>query len=326
MAKNRIASNVLMLIFVVGGVVALGTSIKQEVFPEVELEQIVVVVPYPGASPAEVEQAIVLAVEEAVQGVDGVKDVRSVASEGSAMVTIQLLLGTDKRQALSDVKSVVGRISSFPADAERPNIKLLSTRRQVISLVLYGDVEETTLRTVANRARHDLIHDKRITSVELSGVRPLEISIEVPQANLRKHGLTVFGIAQRIRAASVELPGGAVQTEAGEVLLRTAERRDDGHEFADIVVLSRPDGSQVRVRDIARVRDGFRENHQKATFDDKPAVMINVFRVGDQTPQEVAAAVKEQVAMIRPDPDHFIISLRVLFIRKSVQFNRQPSL
>jgi multidrug efflux pump subunit AcrB len=131
--------------------VARGTGIKQEVFPEVELEQIMVLVPYPGASPAEVEQALVLAVEEAVQGVDGVKDVRSVASEGSAMVTIQLLLGTDKRQALSDVKSVVGRISSFPADAERPNIKLLSTRRQVISLVLYGDVEETTLRTVASR-------------------------------------------------------------------------------------------------------------------------------------------------------------------------------
>ncbi len=299
MAKNRIASNVLMLILVVGGVVALGTSIKQEVFPEVELEQVVVAVPYPGASPEEVEKGIVLAVEEAVQGVDGAKDVRSVASEGSAIVTMQLLLGTDRRQALSDVKSAVDRISSFPADAERPSVKLLSTRRQVISLVLYGDVEEGTLHTVANRARRDLLRDKRITSVELSGVRPPEIGIEVPQANLRKHGLTLFGIAQRIRAASVELPGGSVQTEAGEVLLRTAERRDAGHEFANIVVLSRPDGSQVRVRDIARVKDGFRVNHQKATFDGKPAVMIHVFRVGDQTPLEVAAAVKEQVADLK---------------------------
>lgn len=299
MAENRIASNVLMLIFVVGGVVALGTTIKQEVFPEVALEQIVVTVPYPGASPAEVENAIVLAVEEAVQGVDGVKDIRSVASEGSAMVAVQLLLGADRRQALSDVESVVGRISSFPADAERPNISLLSTRRQVISLVLYGDVDETILRTAANRARSDLLRDKRITSVELSGVRPLEISIEVPQANLRKHGLTLSGIARRIRAASVELSGGSIQTDAGEVLLRTNERRDSGEEFEDIVVQSRPDGSRVRVRDIAQVRDGFRENHLKATFDGKPAAMINVFRVGEQTPLEVAAAVKEHVSALK---------------------------
>ncbi|MDH3654992.1 MAG: efflux RND transporter permease subunit [Myxococcales bacterium] len=299
MAKNRIASNVLMLILVVGGVVTLGTGIKQEVFPEVELEQIVVTVPYPGASPAEVEQAIVLVVEEAVQGVDGVKDVRSVAAEGSATVILQLLLGSDTRQAFSDVKSVVGRISSFPADAERPNVRLVSTRRQVISLVLYGDVAETTLRSAANRTRDALLRDERITSVELSGVRPLEISVEVPQASLRKHGLTLTGIARRIREASVELPGGALQTESGELLLRTAERRDQGPEFADIVVLSRPDGSRVRVRDIAQVKDGFRDNHQNATFNGKPAAMINVFRVGDQTPLEIAAAVKEHVSELK---------------------------
>ena len=299
MAENRIAANVLMLVFVAGGVIALGTSIKQEVFPEVALEQVVVTVPYPGASPAEVENAIVLAVEEAVQGVDGVKDIRSVASEGSATVVVQLLLDVDRRQALSDVESVVGRITSFPADAERPNIRLLSTRRQVISLVLYGDVEETILRTVASRARDDLLQDRRITSVELSGIRPLEISIEVPQANLRKHGLTLSDIAQRIRSASVELSGGSLRTEAGEVLLRTNERKESGREFGDIVVRSGPDGSRVRVRDIAQVRDGLRENDLQATFDGQPAAMINVFRVGDQTPLEVAAAVKEHVSALK---------------------------
>ncbi len=299
MAKNRIASNVLILILVIGGVVGLGTGIKQEVFPEVELEQIVVTIPYPGASPAEVEQAIVLAVESAVQGVDGVKDVRSVAAEGSATVIVQLLIGSDTRQAFSDVESLVGRISSFPADAERPNIRLISTRRQLISIVVYGDAGETTLHAVANHARDALLRDKRITSVDLSGVRPLEINVEVPQTNLRKHGLTLPGIAQRIRDTSVELPGGALQTDSGELLLRTAERRDEGPEFADIVVLSRPDGSRVRVRDIAQVKDGFRDNHQKATFNGKPAAMINVFRVGDQTPLEIAAAVKDHVTQLK---------------------------
>jgi multidrug efflux pump subunit AcrB len=298
MAKNGIAANVMMLILVVGGLATLSSSIKQEVFPEVDLDEIMVVVPYPGASPEEVEQGVVLALEEAVQGIDGVKEVLSEATEGAAQVKIKLLLGTDKRRALSDTKSEVDRITSFPADAERPTVSLLSNRQQVMSLVLYGDVEEAVLRTVAEGARRNLLLDNRITNVELAGVRPPEISIDVPQANLRKYGLTLSEIAGRIRAASVELGGGSLQTEGGEVLLRTSERRETGQAFADIVILSRPDGSRVRVRDIAQVRDGFRENHQKATFNGKPAAMIHVFRVGDQTPLEMAAAVKEHAARL----------------------------
>ncbi|MEM7437731.1 MAG: efflux RND transporter permease subunit, partial [Myxococcota bacterium] len=115
---------------------------------------------------------------------------------------------------------------------------------------------------------------------------------------LRRHDLTLDAIADRVRAASVELPGGSLQTEGGEVLLRTTERRDDGTGFADVVLLSRPDGSEVRVRDIGEVRDGFRENHLRASFEGKPAAMINIYRVGDQTPLEVAAAVKEYVSVL----------------------------
>lgn len=298
MAKNGVASNVLMLVLSVGGLVALGFSVRQEVFPEVEYDRIVVTAPYPGASPAEVEQGVVLAVEEAVQGVDGVKEVRSVAHEGSATVTIQLLLGADKKEVLNDVKTAVDRIANFPADAERPHVSLLSNRQQVISLVLYGDVDEATIRAVAERSRLQLIRDSRITTVELAGVRPLEVSVEVPQANLRQYDLTLDEIARRIRNASVELPGGSLQTEGAEVLLRTTERKDEGSAFGDVVLLSRTDGSQVRVRDIAEVRDGFKANHLRANFDGKRAAMINVYRLGEQTPIEVADAVKEHVAML----------------------------
>jgi len=299
MAKNGIAANMTMLILVIGGLATLASSIKQEVFPEVDLDEIMVIVAYPGASPQEVEQGVVLAVEEAVQGIDGVKEVLSEATEGAAQVKIKLLLGTDKRRALNDIKSEVDRVSSFPADAERPTVSLMSNRQQVMSLVLYGDVEEAVLRSVAESARRQLLLDDRITNVELAGVRPPEISIEVPQANLRKHSLTLSEIAGRVRAASVELGGGSLQTEGGEVSLRTTERRETGQAFADIVVLSRPDGSRVRVRDIAQVKDGFRENHQRATFNGQPAAMIHVFRVGDQTPLQMAAAVKEHAARLK---------------------------
>ncbi len=299
MAKNAVAANVLMLVLIVGGLVTLASGIKQEVFPEVELDIVSIQVTYPGASPAEVEQAVVLAVEEAVRGTDGVKKVSSTAMEGQALINVELLLGTDKDRALSDVKSAIDRITSFPEDVERPTVSMVSNRQQVISLVLYGDVDEATLRAVAENSRRELLRDDRVTYVELSGIRPLEISIEVPQAELRKHGLTLDEIAARVRAASVELPGGGVKTEAGEVLLRTTERRDRGDEFGDIILLSRPDGSQVRVRDVASVRDGFRENDREATYNGKRAAMVNIFRVGDETPLTVAAAGKEYVEKLQ---------------------------
>ena len=299
MASNGVAANVLMLILVVGGLVTLASGLKREVLPEVELDAILVETVYPGASPAEVEQGVVLALEEAVRGVDGVKKIRSMATEGYALVTIELLLGIDKDRALNDVKSSVDRISSFPEDVERPTVTLPAYRQQAISLVLYGDVDEATLKAVAENSRRDLLRDDRITYVELSGVRPLEISIEVPQAELRKYHLTLDEVAARIRTASVELPGGGVKTDAGEVLLRTTERRDRGDEFGNIVLMSQPDGSQVYVRDVATVKDGFEENDRKATFNGQPAVMINVYRVGDETPLTVVAAANEYVEKLQ---------------------------
>ncbi|MEM9729776.1 MAG: efflux RND transporter permease subunit [Myxococcota bacterium] len=307
MAKNAVASNVLMLVLIVGGLVTLASGIKQEVFPEVELDVVSIQVDYPGASPAEVEQAVILAVEEEVRGIDGVKKVTSTSREGIGMTFVELLLGTDQDRALNDTKSAIDRITSFPQDVERPVVSLISNRQQVISLVLYGDVDEATIRAVAEASRKEILRDDRVTYVELSGIRPLEISIEVPQAELRKYGLTLDEVAQRIRGASVELPGGAVKTDAGEILLRTTERRDRGEEFGEIILLSQPDGSQVRVRDIATVVDGFEENDREATYNGQRAAMINIYRVGSETPLTVAAAGKEYVQKLQetlPDGLH----------------------
>mgnify|MGYP000694681614 CR=1 FL=1 len=117
--------------------------------------------------------------------------------EGAGTVNVELILGADKDRALNDVKSAVDRITSFPEDVERPTVSLLSNRQQVISLVIYGDTDEATLRAVAENSRRELLRDSRITYVELSGIRPLEISIEVPQAQLRKHDLTLDEISAR---------------------------------------------------------------------------------------------------------------------------------
>ncbi|TFH28709.1 MAG: hypothetical protein E4H00_08280 [Myxococcales bacterium] len=181
MAQNPVAANVLMLILIVGGLVTLASGIKQEVFPEVELDIVSVRITYPGASPAEVEQAVVLAVEEAVRGIDGVKKVTSSAIEGQASTFVELLLGTDNDRALNDVKSAIDRITSFPEDVERPTVSLISNRQQVISLVLYGDVDEATLQAVAENSRRTLLQDPRITFVELSGIRPSRSASRFPR-------------------------------------------------------------------------------------------------------------------------------------------------
>lgn len=294
MAKNSVAANVLMLILIVGGLF-LVPRVKQEVFPEFELDLVLINVPYPGASPEEVEQGVILPIEEAVRAVDGIKEVRSTAQEGVGVVSLELLLSADADRVLADVKSAVDRITSFPSDVEEPVVARPALRGEVISLVVYGDAGEAELRSIGERVRDDLLADPGITTVELSGIRPLEISVEVPQESLRRYGLTHEQVAGAIRQASIDLPAGNVRTHSGEVLLRTTERRDRGGEFEDIVVLSRPDGTRVRVGDIGRVVDGFREVDTAARFDGQRAVMVKVFRVGDQKPLDIAALVHRYI-------------------------------
>ncbi|MDP8243802.1 MAG: efflux RND transporter permease subunit [Candidatus Hinthialibacter antarcticus] len=298
MARNAVASNLLMICLLVGGVL-FAFNVKQEVMPEFQLDLILVQVAYPGASPSEVEKGIIQALEEEVRGLDGIKEVTSTANEGMGSVVIELMLGVNSNKALQDVKVAVDSIQSFPQDAERPIVSLLTTRSEVISLVLYGDVEEYVLRDLADDVRERLLNFPNITQVDLSGVRPREISIEVPQEKLRAYNLTLDEIAQRVRMHAVEIPAGGVKAEGGEILLRTMERRDYGSQFNNVPVISRPDGTQVLLGDIATIIDGFRETDQATYFDGKPAVRLVVFRLGNQRPVEIAKAVMNFVEELK---------------------------
>jgi len=210
-------------------------------------------------------------------------------------VAVELLRDADDARAQQDIKNAVDRITSFPLEAERPIVSLLTNRREVISLVIYGDHEDTVLRRIAEDLRDDLLQDPDILLVELRGVRPLEISIEVPQAVLRTYGLTLEDVAGQVQRGALDLPGGGVKTRGGEILLRTTERRDMGREFADLPVVSRSDGTVVRLGDIARIVDGFADTDESAMFYGLPAVQLVVYRIGEQTPVQVAEAVKNRV-------------------------------
>jgi multidrug efflux pump subunit AcrB len=294
MTHNHVAANLLMLVFVIGGLL-LGPKVKQEVFPEVSLDWISVTVPYPGAGPEEVEEGILLKIEENLTGVDGIKQIKATAAEGVGRVLVEVQEGMDPDEVLRDVKSEVDRITTFPLDAEEPVIAKLLNRREVISVVVYGELSERSLREWAEAVQDDLLTHPQITQIDLGGVRPYEISIDISEENLRRYQLTLEQVAQGVRRASLDLPGGTLRTRGGEILLRTKERRYFGAEYADIVILTNPDGSQVHLRDIAEVRDTFEETDTAATFDGKPAAMVKVFRVGEQKPTQISEIVKKYV-------------------------------
>ncbi|MCA9705478.1 MAG: FAD-dependent oxidoreductase, partial [Myxococcales bacterium] len=298
-ARNPVAANLLMVALLLGGLIV-GLGVKQEVFPDFELDMVAIVVPYPGASPSEVEQGIIVAVEEVVRDLDGVDRVTSSAQEGVARVYVSLELDAEPNKLLADVKNAVDRLTSLPEDSERPAVSLVTNRIEVFSLVLYGAQDEALLRSLAERTREDLLEDPLITQVDLEGAPAHETSVEVPLAKLREHGLTLDGIAETIRRSALELPAGAIKTDGGEVLLRTAERRQRGVEYAELPVVTSPTGTQVRLGDLATVRETFAETDESATYDGQPAVMLTVFRTGDQTPIEVAEAVRAQIERIRP--------------------------
>ena len=299
MVHNRVTPNILMAVLLLGGLV-LSTRIKKEVFPEFDLDIVTVQVAYPGASPAEVEQGIVLAVEEAVRGTDGVEEINATASEGFGMVSVELIEGADRQKVYQDIQQEIDRIRTFPEDAEEPQVSLMARRRGVLTLQLYGEATEWALRDLAEQVRDRLLQDPDITQIDLQGARDFEIRAEIPQESLRSYNLTLDQVARRISASAVEIPGGSIRTEAGEILMRVDERRDWAREFENIPILTSPDGTVVTLGDIGRVKETFRESNRVANYDGARTIGLSVYRIGDQTPTGVSDAVRLAILAVFP--------------------------
>ena len=203
MTQNHVAANLLMLVLIVGGLI-MGMSVKQEVFPEIALDRILVEVAYPGAGPEEVEEGVLLKIEENLTGIDGIKQITSLAAEGFGNVIAEIETDADANVVLQDVKSEVDRITTFPLEAEEPVISKMLNRREVVSVVVYGELPERSLREQAEQIRDELLLLPGITQVDLDGVRPYEISVDIPEQQLRRYGLTLEQVAGRIRQASLD--------------------------------------------------------------------------------------------------------------------------
>ena len=292
--RNSVASNLLMVLLVLGGLVTLPT-VKMELFPEFSLDLISVAVPYPGAAPEEVEEAICVKVEEEVHGIEGIKKITSSAVEGAGTIMIEVRPDADARRVLDDVKTRIDAIDTFPVEAEQPIIQELLMRRQVVNVAVFGPGDEATLKRLAERVRDDVNALPGITQVTLANTRPYEISIELSEHALRRHGLTFDQVADAVRRSSLDLSGGSVKTEGGEILLRTKGQAYRGHEFDEIELMALVDGTRLLLGDVATVVDGFEDTDQSATFNGFPVAMVQVFRVGDESALEIADVVQTYI-------------------------------
>ena len=298
--QNGVAANLLAAITIITGIFA-AMNIKLELFPELDLDIVSITVPYPGAAPEEVESGIVELIEDRIQDVDGIKKMTATAGEGIGTLLVEVERGYDATEISDKIKVRVDTIDNLPEEAEEPTVEELLIRNEVISLAIYGNADVKTLKEIAEFIRDELNVRESITQVDIKGVAEFEISINVSEISLREYGLTFDDIVQAIRSSSVDIPGGSIKSQGGEILLRTTGKAYTGSGFEDIPVITRQDGTVVRVRDLATVEDGFVDDPLITEFNGQRAVLLRIFAVGDESALDVSSRVQAFAKTINND-------------------------
>ena len=293
-AHNHVAANLLMFFIIALGLYGAFT-VTVETFPKFEFDTIEVQVPYRGAAPAEVEEGVVIKIEEAIQDIEGIKQVFGYAREGNGRVSIEVRDGFDPATVLDEVKLAVDSIFTFPVETERPIISKAKFRREAITVQVSGDIDERDMKNLAERIRDEITALDEVSYAEVRGSRPFEISVHIPEITLRQYGLTLDQVALAIRAWSVDLPGGSIRSDGGDIRLRTKGQAYTGEEFERIVLISREDGTRIRLGDIATIEDGFAETESYAFFNGRRSFGIAAMSTEDENELDVTAAVRAWV-------------------------------
>ena len=231
-----------------------------------------------GASPADIEEQIVVRLEEALSTVQGMHRMQSFANESGGRIIVEGKADLDEGRFLEEIKRKVDAINTFPAAAERPQMRLFRNRDEVIRVAVSGDesVSERTLKRFAEKTRREIAQFSTVPEVDLFGVRGEEVSIEVSEGALRQYGLTIGDVASAVRQSSINASSGQVRTDVGNMQLRTRSLADSQADFENIVVRQDPSGAIIRVKDIATVIDGFEEVNLLATVNGKRTILVQI--------------------------------------------------
>lgn len=295
MAKSPVAANLLMMILLIGGIVT-ALQIQKEVFPQFQLDIVNVDVGYPGAAPSEVETGILQPVEEAIRGLEGIREITSEAREGYGFVEIKLVSDVDRMQVYQNIDQAIARIRTFPEDADQPEVSLQAQQTEAMQVGLFGSVDEWTLRKLAEGLRDRFLTSPDITQAELQSVPDYITHVEISNDTLREYGLTLQRVSQIISQSSQDIPAGAVRTFDGEILLRMNERKTWAEQLRHIHLVADPNGGVIKLGEIATIKDGFAEGNFHSRFNGVPSVEISVFRTGSESPLDIEKAVYEIMA------------------------------
>ncbi|HSO21113.1 MAG TPA: efflux RND transporter permease subunit, partial [Desulfosarcina sp.] len=290
-ARNTVFANIILALIFVAGYIA-TTNMIRETFPEFSLDMITISVPYPGADPEEVEEGISRKIEEAIEGLEGIKQYTTKSSEGLGSANIEVREDYDVDEVLDRVRTKINAISTFPVDAEKPVISELLLKDVVTLLYLSGDMSERRIKEWSEQIKYEIQQLPHISQVETFGARDYEIAIEVSEERLRQYGLTFSAVTDAVRRSSLNLAGGTIRTREEEIRVRTMGRKYTGQELAGVVVLATPRGDVVTLDRLARITDGFTEDPIAATINGEPSVLLIVYK----TPEEDALAISATLA------------------------------
>lgn len=294
--KNHVAANVLMLAILLGGGYLAWFKLAVEVEPSITFQSIHISVPLRGGSPKDVEQKVVLPIEKALEDVSGIDYVESNAFRNQAWIQAYAQKGVDIKELKADIESRMDAISTFPSEAERPKVRIPNTAnwKEVISVMIYGDLSEDDLITAARQVRDDLSALDGISKVDIQGLRAREITIEIDPEKLNAYGLTTNQLAAAIRENSVDLSAGSINNNGERILIRSSSQAFYAKQFRDLLI-SRTDGSEVYLGEIANVIDGFEDEQKIVRYNGQKGILIEIMRLGDENALKIANTVKKYV-------------------------------
>ena len=290
--KNPVFVNMLMFIILISGLIC-AFMMSKELFPKFDLDSVSVSVTYSGVDPAEIEEAICLKLEDALDGIEGIKELQTTAGEGVGSAVVTLEDGYEINDVYEEVRSAVESISDFPSDADRPIVKKVKFRGNVLSLIIWGDLPERQLKETARLIKDELLAIRGISQASISGIRDYEIAVEISEDKLRKYKLNFEMVGEAIKRNAYNYSLGTIRTRDEEYRIRAVGRKYQAKAYEDIPIIANPDGTVITLGDIATIRDSFEDSHMISRFNGKPAVSLDVYKTDKEDIIDISDKVKK---------------------------------
>jgi multidrug efflux pump subunit AcrB len=291
--KHSVVTNWIMIIICIAGIFALS-NLKKRINPKIEIEEINIEVPFPGASAVEVEEGIVVKIEESLRGLEGIEKIRSTSADNWGSINVEISEGYDMNKAIQDIKNSVNSINSYPTEAEKPVVTQETTWNRAIMISIYGPNDLFTLKKIIEEFRDELLKTGKMSNVWWWGIPEREFSIEISPDDLIRYKLTIGDIASAVQNSSLNLSSGSVLTEQEEILIRTYEKKYEAIDFEGIEVVSSIDGRKILLRDICTVKEQWPENRLYSEYNGRRSVGFNVFYNNNEDVVEIVEIVEKK--------------------------------